>query len=56
MFISRLVAFSNYTYYIIVSSVFFTVIGGKNIYLRLSVSGECDKKVSVWETLVKEVL
>ena len=35
---------------------FFTVIGGKNIYLRLSVRGECDKNVSVWETLVKEVL
>ncbi|XP_067030320.1 fibroblast growth factor receptor 3-like isoform X2 [Acropora muricata] len=32
------------------------VIGGKNIYLRLSVSGECEKKVSVWETLVKELV
>jgi len=31
------------------------LIGGKNIYLRLSVSGECDKNVSVWETLVKEL-
>jgi len=31
------------------------VIGGKNIYLRLSVSGECDKRVSVWETLLKEL-
>ncbi|KAK2557504.1 hypothetical protein P5673_020251, partial [Acropora cervicornis] len=30
-------------------------IGGKNIYLRLSVSGECDKKDSVWETLEKEL-
>ncbi|XP_015751955.1 PREDICTED: fibroblast growth factor receptor 2-like isoform X3 [Acropora digitifera] len=31
------------------------LIGGKNIYLRLSVSGECDKNVSVWEALVKEL-
>ncbi|XP_015769891.1 PREDICTED: fibroblast growth factor receptor 4-like isoform X11 [Acropora digitifera] len=31
------------------------VVGGKKIYLRLSVSGECDKKVPVWETLVKEL-
>ncbi|XP_044180726.1 fibroblast growth factor receptor 4-like [Acropora millepora] len=31
------------------------LIGGKNIYSRLSVSGECDKNVSVWETLVKEL-
>ncbi|XP_067056838.1 fibroblast growth factor receptor 2-like isoform X2 [Acropora muricata] len=31
------------------------LIGGKNIYLRLSVSGECDNKASVWETLVKEL-
>ena len=34
----------------------FTVIGGKNIYLRLNMTGECDKKDSVWETLQKEVL
>ena len=34
----------------------FTVIGGKNVYLRLSVSGECGNKTSVWETLQKEVL
>ncbi|XP_044180357.1 fibroblast growth factor receptor 2-like [Acropora millepora] len=31
------------------------LIGGKNVYLRLSVSGECDKKDSVWETLQKEL-
>ncbi|XP_015777383.1 PREDICTED: fibroblast growth factor receptor 3-like isoform X2 [Acropora digitifera] len=32
------------------------LIGGKNIYSRLRVlSGECDKNVSVWETLVKEL-
>ncbi|XP_015777403.1 PREDICTED: fibroblast growth factor receptor 4-like isoform X16 [Acropora digitifera] len=31
------------------------LIGGKNIYLRLSVSGKCDNKASVWETLVKEL-
>ncbi|XP_044180729.1 fibroblast growth factor receptor 4-like [Acropora millepora] len=31
------------------------LIGGKKIYLRLSVSGECDKNVSVWEALVKEL-
>ncbi|XP_074634650.1 uncharacterized protein LOC141893174 [Acropora palmata] len=30
-------------------------IGGRNIYLRLSVSGECDNKESVWETLEKEL-
>lgn len=34
---------------------FFTVIGGKNVYLRLSVNGECDNKASIWETLKKEV-
>ena len=34
----------------------FTVIGGKNVYLRLSVSGNCDNKDSVWEILQKEVL
>ena len=33
----------------------FTVIGGVNVYLRLSVSEECDNKDSVWETLKKEV-
>ncbi|XP_015764605.1 PREDICTED: vascular endothelial growth factor receptor 1-like isoform X2 [Acropora digitifera] len=31
------------------------LIGGKNIYLRLSVSGQCDKNISVWETLEKEL-
>ena len=34
----------------------FTVIGGKDVYLRLSMSEQCDKKDSVWETLQKEVL
>ena len=34
----------------------FTVIGGKNVYLSLSVSGECDNKDSVWKILQKEVL
>ena len=34
----------------------FTVIGGKNVYLRLSVSGNCDNKDSVWEILQEEVL
>ena len=34
----------------------FTVIGGENVYLSLSVSGECDDKDSVWKTLLKEVL
>ena len=33
----------------------FTVIGGKNVYLRLSLTGECDGKDSVWEALRKEV-
>ncbi|XP_015749898.1 PREDICTED: interference hedgehog-like isoform X2 [Acropora digitifera] len=37
------------------SAITVLVIGGKNIYLRLSVSGECDKNVSVWEALVKEI-
>ncbi|XP_044180706.1 fibroblast growth factor receptor 3-like [Acropora millepora] len=31
------------------------LIGGKNIYLRLSVIGECDKNISVWDALVKEL-
>ena len=34
----------------------FTVIGGENVYLRLSVSEECGNKDSVWGTLKKEVL
>ena len=34
----------------------FTVIGGKNIYLRLNMSGECNNTDSVWEALQKEVL
>ena len=40
------------------SSLFrlFTVIGGKNVYLRLSLAGECDRKDFVWMTLQKEVL
>ena len=33
-----------------------SVIGGENVYLRLSVSGECDNKDSVWKILQKEVL
>ena len=35
---------------------FFTVIGGKSIYVRLSVSGECYNKDSVWKKLQEEVL
>ena len=35
---------------------FLTVIGGYNIYLRMGISGECDKKYSIWEALKKEVL
>jgi len=31
------------------------LIGGKNVYLRLSVSGNCDNKDSVWEILQKEL-
>ncbi|XP_067030309.1 uncharacterized protein [Acropora muricata] len=31
------------------------LIGGENIYLRLSVSGECDNKDSVWNILQKEL-
>jgi len=31
------------------------LIGGSHIYLRLSTSGECDKKDSVWETLKNQV-
>ena len=34
---------------------FFTVIGGKNIYLRLSVNGESENKDSLWEAIEKEV-
>ena len=34
----------------------FTVIGGKNVFLRLSLSGECENKDSVWKILQKEVL
>ena len=34
----------------------FAVIGGKNVYLRLNMTGECDNKDSVWEMLQKEVL
>ena len=34
----------------------FTVIGGKNVYLRVSLTGECDSKDSLWEMLQKEVL
>ena len=36
--------------------VFFTVIGGKSIYVRLSVSGECYNNDSVWKKLQEEVL
>ncbi|XP_068734111.1 limbic system-associated membrane protein-like [Montipora capricornis] len=32
------------------------IIGGNNIFLTISTSGECDKKDSVWETLQSEVL
>ncbi|XP_067056810.1 fibroblast growth factor receptor 3-like isoform X1 [Acropora muricata] len=31
------------------------LIGGKNVYLRLSVSGNCDNKDSVWEILQEEL-
>ncbi|XP_044180712.1 lachesin-like isoform X4 [Acropora millepora] len=31
------------------------LIGGKNVYLRLSVSGNCDNKDSVWEILKEEL-
>ena len=34
---------------------FFTVIGGKNVYLRLSVKGACDNKDPVWKKLEEEV-
>ena len=34
---------------------FSTVIGGQNVSLRLSLSGECDKKDSFWKILQKEV-
>ena len=33
-----------------------SVIGGKNVYLRLSVSEECDNEDSIWKILQKEVL
>ena len=33
-----------------------SVIGGKNVYVRLSVSGECKDHDSVWETLENEVM
>ncbi|XP_015774925.1 PREDICTED: neural cell adhesion molecule 2-like [Acropora digitifera] len=32
------------------------LIGGKNVFLRLNMTGECDNKDSVWEMLQKEVL
>ncbi|XP_074633148.1 hemicentin-1-like isoform X3 [Acropora palmata] len=35
------------------TTVFF--IGGKNVFLRLSLSGECDHKDSVWKVLQKEL-
>ena len=53
VFIYEHAAFSNYR--CCLYSVF-SVVGGKNIYLRLSVSGKCDNKDSVWEMLQKEVL
>ena len=34
---------------------FLTVIGGYNIYVKMSISGECSRKDAVWETLEKEV-
>ena len=34
----------------------FSVIGGYNIYLKMAIIEECDKKYSVWEALKKEVL
>ena len=35
---------------------FLTVIGGYNIYLRMSIGGECRRKNFVWGTIEKEVL
>ncbi|XP_068685573.1 fibroblast growth factor receptor 3-like [Montipora foliosa] len=32
------------------------IIGGNKIFLRISTSGECDKKDSVWETLQSELV
>ena len=34
----------------------FSGIGGYNIYLKVAIIEECDKKDSVWEALKKEVL
>ncbi|XP_015751961.1 PREDICTED: fibroblast growth factor receptor homolog 1-like [Acropora digitifera] len=31
------------------------LIGGYNVYLRMGISGECDKKYSIWEALRKEL-
>ncbi|XP_015777409.1 PREDICTED: roundabout homolog 1-like [Acropora digitifera] len=31
------------------------LIGGKKVYLRLSVNGECDNQAYIWETLKKEL-
>jgi len=38
------------------SAITVLLIGGYNIYLRMGISGECDKKYSIWEALTKEVL
>ena len=66
MFISGHAAFSNcrcclysVLFFVVVVFVvvfFFTVIGGYNVYLRLSINGKCDNKGSVWKKLREEVL
>lgn len=53
VFISGHAAFSNYRCCL---CCLFTVIGGNNVYLRLSVSGKCDDKDFIWRKLQKEVL
>ena len=58
MFVSGHAVLSNYRFWLYPGFFFFffTVIGGKNVFLRLSLSGESYSKVSVWKKLQKEVL
>ena len=55
MFISGQAAFSNCRGFYCFLFCFFIVIGGKNVYLELSVNEACDKKDFVWEELQDEV-
>ena len=41
--------------YLLSAICLLTVIGGKNVYLRLNMTGECDNEDSVWENLQNKV-